>query len=88
MPKSSPVGFEHLYTQLKVTNKLLAAQLRDKMKQVDMIDLLSTTGATDSEIADILNTTPATVSVTKAKLKKKRAIRPSADVAAESSEAQ
>jgi DNA-directed RNA polymerase specialized sigma24 family protein len=71
MAKSNSIGFEHLYTQLRVTNKLLAAQLRDKLKQVDLIGLLSTTGASDGEIADILGTTPATVSVTKAKLRKR-----------------
>jgi transcriptional regulator len=65
------IGFEHLYTQLKVTNKLLAVQLRDKMKQVELIKLLSTTGASDAEIADTLNTTAGTVSVTKAQIKKR-----------------
>jgi DNA-binding CsgD family transcriptional regulator len=80
MSRPSAIGFEHLHTQLKITNKLLAAQLRDKLKQVELIDLLASTGATDQEIADALNTTPGTVSVTKAKLKKRAQARSSAMV--------
>jgi len=71
MAKSTTIGFEHLYVQQKITNKLLAAQLKDKLKQVELVGLLATTGASDAEIADVLNTTAATVSVTKAKLRKR-----------------
>lgn len=72
MARSTTIGFEHLYTQQKITNKLLAAQLRDKMKQVELIGLLVTTGASDAEIADVLNTTAMTVSVTKSRIKKQK----------------
>lgn len=77
MAKSITIGFEHLYTQQKITNKLLAAQLKDKMKQVELVGLLATTGASDAEIADVLNTTAATVSVTKAKLRKRTQLKQS-----------
>ncbi len=65
------VGIEDLLTQAKITNRLLAAQLRATWAQKDLVRLLMTTGATDREIADVLDTTPATVSVTKQRLKKK-----------------
>lgn len=71
MSKATLIGFEHLHTQLKITNKLLAAQLRDKMKQVDLIRVLASTGASDAEIADLLDTSASTVSVTKARLRKR-----------------
>ena len=66
-----PVGFADLHTQMKITNKLLAAQLREKLGQQDLIQLLATTGATDGEIADVLGTTAATVKTTRQRLKKK-----------------
>lgn len=72
MARSITIGFEHLYTQQKITNKLLAAQLRDKLRQVDLIGLLVTTGASDAEIADVLDTTAKTVSVTKSRIKKQK----------------
>ena len=72
MARSTTIGFEHLYIQQKITNKLLAAQLRDKMRQVELIGLLVTTGASDAEIADVLNTTAKTVSVTKSRIKKQK----------------
>jgi DNA-directed RNA polymerase specialized sigma24 family protein len=58
-------------TQLKMTNRLLVAQLKDRMIQQDLIKLLSTTGATHQEIADVLSTSAATVQVTMFRLKKK-----------------
>ena len=67
------VGFAELHTQLKITNRLLVAQLRNTMRQNELIALLATTGASYREIADVLNTTPATVQVTLQRHKKKRA---------------
>ena len=58
--------------QMKITNRLLAAQLRPLMTQQGLIALLSSTGATSREIAEIVNTTTATVKTTVARLKKKR----------------
>jgi DNA-binding CsgD family transcriptional regulator len=51
-----------IVTQLRVTNRLLAAQLRSTMKQSELIALLATTGASNQDIATILGTTAATVS--------------------------
>ena len=61
MSKQRSVGFEDLLMQMKITNKLLAAQLRSQMKQAELIALLATTGATAKEIGDVVGTTPATV---------------------------
>lgn len=58
---SETIGFGHLHTQLKITNRLLAAQLKSTLKQNQLIALLATTGASPQEIADVLDTTAATV---------------------------
>ena len=70
MPREPSVGFQDLLVQLKIMNKLLAAQLRFQMKQQDLIALLASTDATVKEIAEIVNTTPATVTTTLARLRK------------------
>lgn len=67
------IGFAELHTQLKITNRLLVAQLKNTMRQNELIALLATTGASHREVADVLNTTPATVQVTLQRQKKKRA---------------
>jgi DNA-binding CsgD family transcriptional regulator len=71
MAKNISVGLAHLHTQMKITNRLLAATLRERMKQTDLIQLLAGTGATQQEIAEILNTTANTVNVTLQRLKRK-----------------
>jgi len=71
MAKGVSVGLAHLHTQMKITNRLLAASLRERMNQTDLIQLLAGTGATQQEIAEILNTTANTVNVTLQRLKKK-----------------
>lgn len=63
MPGNQSIGFADLHTQLKITNRLLAAQLKGTMKQNQLIALLATTGASSKEIAAVLDTTAATVSV-------------------------
>ena len=70
------IGFTELHTQLKITNRLLVAQLKNTMRQNELIALLTTTGASHKEVADVLNTTPATVQVTLQREKKKRAKQP------------
>ena len=70
MRREASVGFHDLLIQMKITNKLLAAQLRSQMKQQELIALLGTTGATTREIAEIVNTTPATVANALVRLKK------------------
>lgn len=70
MPRDIAVGMGDLHVQMKITNKLLAAQLKEKIQQKDLVKLLMTTGASDQEIADVLGTTAGTVSMTKVRLKK------------------
>ena len=64
-------GFPELITQSRITNRLLAAQLRETMSQQDLVRLLLGTGASNQDIADVLNTTAATVATTVQRLKKK-----------------
>jgi DNA-binding CsgD family transcriptional regulator len=71
MRKNSAIGFAELHTQLKLTNRLLAAGLRDRLKQNELIGLLASTGASHQEIADVLDTSAATVAVTLNRLRKK-----------------
>lgn len=79
-------GFPELLIQARITNRLLAAQLRERMSQQDLVRLLLGTGASNQDIADILNTTAATVSTTAQRLRKRaqgkgneEAIPPDAD---------
>jgi DNA-binding CsgD family transcriptional regulator len=65
------VGFAEVHTQLKITNRLLAASLKDRMKQNELIGLLASTGASHQEIADVLDTTAPTVAVTLNRMRKK-----------------
>jgi DNA-binding MarR family transcriptional regulator len=70
MKRDEGVGFAELHVQQRITNRLLAAQLRNTMKQVDLIKLLASTGATNTEVADVVGTTPGTVKTTLQRLKK------------------
>ena len=65
------IGFTDLHTQLRIISRLLAAQLKATTGQQEMVRLLTTTGASNAEIADVLDTTPATVATTIQRLKKK-----------------
>lgn len=71
MAREPSVGFADLLVQMKITNRLLAAQLRSHMKQNELVALLATTGATIREISEVLDTTPATVQTTLARIKKR-----------------
>lgn len=62
---------DDLLKQAKTTNRLLAAQLRSQMSQMQMVKLLATIGLTAKEIGEILDTTPATVAVTLQRLRQK-----------------
>jgi IS30 family transposase len=73
------IGFAELHTQLKITNRLLVAGLKSTMRQNELIALLATTGASAKEVADVLNTTPATVQVTLQRERKKKAKQESSD---------
>lgn len=72
MVRNTSIGFADLWTQMKITNRLLAAQLKGTMSQQDLVALLASTGATHQEIADVLDTTGATVATTLQRLKKKK----------------
>jgi hypothetical protein len=61
MNKDRSIGFSDVHTQIKITNKLLAAQLKERLQQQDLVQLLTGTGASDQDIADVLGTTAATV---------------------------
>lgn len=67
---TTSIGFTELHTQMKITNRLLAAQLKSSMKQNELIALLATTGASNKEIADVLDTTAGTVGVALQRQKK------------------
>jgi DNA-directed RNA polymerase specialized sigma24 family protein len=62
---------DDLLKQAKTTNRLLAAQLKSQMSQMELVKLLATTGLTAREIADVLDTTAATVAVTLQRLRQK-----------------
>jgi DNA-binding CsgD family transcriptional regulator len=82
MARDSAIGMADLHVQMKITNKLLAAQLKERVQQKDLIRLLMTTGASDQEIADVLGTTPGTVSITKSRIKKEAAAKSGGKAAA------
>jgi DNA-binding CsgD family transcriptional regulator len=62
-------------TQSRIANRLLAAQLKSTMKQSDLIDLLSTTGASLKEIAAVLGTSVGTVNTARVRLRKGRVVQ-------------
>ena len=70
-PRDASGGLPELVTQARITNRLLAAQLRETMSQQDLVRLLIGTGASNQDIADVLNTTAATVATTIQRLRKK-----------------
>ena len=70
-PRDASAGFAELLIQARITNRLLAAQLRETMSQQDLVRLLIGTGASNQDIADVLNTTPATVATTVQRLRRK-----------------
>ena len=71
MAKSGSATMDDLLKQAKTTNRLLAAQLKSQMSQMELVKVLATTGLTAREIADVLDTTAATVAVTLQRLRHK-----------------
>lgn len=71
MARSGGGDISDLVMQARITNRLLAAQLKGTMGQQDLVALLAGTGASAQEIADVLNTTAATISATFQRLKRK-----------------
>jgi DNA-binding CsgD family transcriptional regulator len=71
MVKTGSATMDDLLKQAKTTNRLLAAQLKSQMSQMELVKLLSTTGLTAKEIGDVLNTSAPTVAVTLQRLRNK-----------------
>jgi DNA-binding CsgD family transcriptional regulator len=71
MAKSTSATLDDLLKQAKTTNRLLAAQLKSQISQTELVKLLMGTDLTNQELADVLNTTAATVAVTLQRLRKK-----------------
>ncbi len=71
MAKLGSATMDDLLKQAKTTNRLLAAQLKSQMSQMELVKLLATTGLTAREIADVLDTTAPTVAVTLQRLRHK-----------------
>lgn len=71
MAKLGSATMDDLLKQAKTTNRLLAAQLKSQMSQMELVKLLATTGLTVREIADVLNTSAPTVAVTLQRLRQK-----------------
>jgi len=65
-------GLPELHTQMRITNRLLAAQLKREMPQNQLISLLATTGASHQEIAQVLDTSSDVVAVTIHRRKNKK----------------
>jgi DNA-directed RNA polymerase specialized sigma24 family protein len=73
MARGSGASTDDLLIQLKILNRLVAAQLKPTMKQNELVALLASTGATSQEIADVLDTTASVVQVTLHRRRKKSA---------------
>ena len=70
MAKPGSATMDDLLKQAKTTNRLLVAQLKSQMSQMELVKLLAA-GLTAAEVADILNTTAPTVAVTLQRLRNK-----------------
>jgi DNA-binding CsgD family transcriptional regulator len=73
MAKGGSTLQEELLKQAKITNRLLAEQLKSQMGQMELVALLASSGLTARDVADVLGTTPATVAVTLMRLRSKKA---------------
>jgi DNA-directed RNA polymerase specialized sigma24 family protein len=71
MVKTGSSIMDELLKQARTTNRLLAAQLKSQMSQMELVKLLATSGLTAREIADVLDTSAATVAVTLQRLRQK-----------------
>lgn len=75
MKKDGPATLDDLLKQARTTNRLLAAQLKANLSQMDLIALLTDTGLTAREVGEVLGTSAATVAVTQVRLRAKKAKR-------------
>jgi DNA-binding CsgD family transcriptional regulator len=76
MAKGGPATMDDLLRQAKTTNRLLAAQLKAQMSQMEVIGLLTDSGLTAREVGEILGTSAATVAVTQQRLRNKKKKKP------------
>jgi len=60
-----------LLAQIRITNALLAAQLKRQVPQNEIVELLHATGATNADIAAVLGTSEGTVRTTVNRIRKK-----------------
>jgi DNA-binding MarR family transcriptional regulator len=74
-----------VHVQLKMISRLMAAQLKATSGQQQVVRILAGSGASHAEIADVLGTTPATVTVTLKRLRKKDASQDEGDSAGDDS---
>jgi hypothetical protein len=72
-PQASP--FDRLIGEVRVTNILLAASLREHLGQGEIVRILSTqTNLSAREIGNVLGTSSATVAVTMGRWRKRAAL--------------
>jgi DNA-binding CsgD family transcriptional regulator len=87
MPKTvRDISLADVHGELRIISRLLAAQLRATTGQQEMIRILSSTGVSNAEVADILDTTPGTVATTLQRLKKKAQAKEAVGVSETSTE--
>lgn len=76
-PRAHRTPYEQLLEEIRVTNVLLAASLREHLRQMEIVRLLSElTSLTASDIASILGTSTATVAVTMGWLRERQRSEP------------
>jgi hypothetical protein len=68
-------SLDDLLVQMQITNRLLAAPLKKTLGQQELIKLLVTTDASAADIANVLDTTTATVATTLQRLRKRGATK-------------
>jgi hypothetical protein len=68
-------SLDDLLVQMQIMNRLLAAPLKKTLGQQELIKLLVTTDASAADIANVLDTTTATVATTLQRLRKRGAMK-------------
>ena len=72
MAKDVPATLDDLVRHVKTTNRLLAAQLRARLSQMELIALLQESDLNAREIGEVVGTTAATVAVTLQRVRGKK----------------
>lgn len=65
MSKEVSASLDDVVLQLKINNRLLAAQLKssETVSHHDLVILIASTGASNKDVAELLDTTPQAVSM-------------------------